>query len=272
MLATHYVWLAWACCFLLVWAIVMLTCPRPRAPVWWSSLVALPFALTEACFVGLYWNPPSLWDLAARFHFDIESVIFCFAIGGIAAGLFNVVTRRPIVIPVKRPKNLRWQQWHNAALASGPLLFAVLLVITNRPLIAGVIAMTIAAALRMVILPSLRFKVLFGSVLFASCYAGMLAVLRAIAPGYLAQVWSARALALGWIGWMPVTELAFAISFGLFWSGLYEQLVWTISGPVCSGKPLVRARASCSTTPEGVPRSESSDTHTHPPAPARRRR
>jgi hypothetical protein len=32
--------------------------------------------LTEPLFVPDYWNPPSLFDLARRSGFDIESVIF----------------------------------------------------------------------------------------------------------------------------------------------------------------------------------------------------
>lgn len=36
---------------------------------------------TEPLFVPAYWNPPTLFDLAQRTGFDIESLIFTFAIG-----------------------------------------------------------------------------------------------------------------------------------------------------------------------------------------------
>jgi hypothetical protein len=55
-----------------------------------STLTAL-FGLTQPLFVPAYWNPPSLFDLAHRTGFDIESLIFCFAIGGLGAAGYRVL-------------------------------------------------------------------------------------------------------------------------------------------------------------------------------------
>jgi len=54
----------------------------------------MPLGLTEPLFVPAYWNPPSLFELAQRTGFDIESLIFSFAIGGIGAVLYDVLARR----------------------------------------------------------------------------------------------------------------------------------------------------------------------------------
>jgi len=48
----------------------------------WRSWLTALFGLTEPRFVPEYWNPPSLFDLAQCTGFDIESLIFCFGIGG----------------------------------------------------------------------------------------------------------------------------------------------------------------------------------------------
>ena len=53
------------------------------------SVFTMPFGLTEPLFVPRYWDPPSLFNLAATTGFDIESLIFCFAIGGIGAVLYD---------------------------------------------------------------------------------------------------------------------------------------------------------------------------------------
>lgn len=45
------------------------------------SLATAFFGLTEPLFVPEYWNPPTLFDLAQRTGFDLESLIFCFGIG-----------------------------------------------------------------------------------------------------------------------------------------------------------------------------------------------
>jgi len=50
------------------------------------------FGLTEPIFVPRYWNPPSIFDLAQKTGFDVESLIFCFAIGGVGAALYDLLT------------------------------------------------------------------------------------------------------------------------------------------------------------------------------------
>lgn len=55
-----------------------------------------PLGLTEPLFVPEYWNPPSLLELAQRTGFDLESLIFSFAIGGIGAVLYDALARREL--------------------------------------------------------------------------------------------------------------------------------------------------------------------------------
>ena len=91
----HYVWLAWSSGFLLPWLALYVTNPPFRHVMWRVSLVTAALGLTEPIFVPEYWNPPSLFELAQRTGFDIESLIFSFAIGGIGAVLYNALTQRP---------------------------------------------------------------------------------------------------------------------------------------------------------------------------------
>ena len=76
----RYVWLIWASVFLLPWTALFVAWPALRRPMLWSSALTAPFGLTEFLFVPAYWNPPSLFDLAHRTGFDIESLIFCFGV------------------------------------------------------------------------------------------------------------------------------------------------------------------------------------------------
>jgi len=79
----HYVWLVWSSAFLLPWVLLYALFPQHRVPMWWASVFMAPFGLTEPMFVPEYWSPPSLFELAQRTGFDIESIIFSFAIGGV---------------------------------------------------------------------------------------------------------------------------------------------------------------------------------------------
>ena len=82
----HYFWLVWALSMGLVWLLIYWLRRDLRTVLWRASLGTLPFACNEPLFVGTYWMPPSLFNLAAHTGFDVESFIFCFAIGGSRRG------------------------------------------------------------------------------------------------------------------------------------------------------------------------------------------
>ena len=84
-----YAWLLWSCAFLLPWATLYLWAPTVRRVMFRASLATAAFGLTEPLFVPSYWNPPTVFDLAQRTGFDVASLIFCFAIGGIGAASYR---------------------------------------------------------------------------------------------------------------------------------------------------------------------------------------
>jgi hypothetical protein len=85
----QYVWFLWASAFLVPWTLLYIVQPAMRRQMLEVSAATSLLGLTEPLFVPEYWNPPTLFELAQRTGFDIESLIFCFAIGGIAAVLYN---------------------------------------------------------------------------------------------------------------------------------------------------------------------------------------
>src|SRR3989337_2465632 len=84
-------WLMFSLILLRIWFAIFLFRPFVRKEMFWVSLFTMPSGLTEPLFVPEYWNPPSLFDLAARTGFDIESLIFSFAVGGVAAALYEAI-------------------------------------------------------------------------------------------------------------------------------------------------------------------------------------
>ena len=93
----HYVWLIWSSAFLIPWAALYLARPALRVAMWRASLATMLFGLTEPIFVAEYWNPPSLFELAQRTGFDIESLVFSFALGGIGTVLYDASAGRYLV-------------------------------------------------------------------------------------------------------------------------------------------------------------------------------
>src|SRR6516162_9781975 len=127
----QYVWLVWSSAFLVPWLGAYVAFPRHRKAMVWASLVTAPLGLTEPLFVPHYWNPPSLFDLARRSGFDIESVIFSFAIGGMGAVLYNLLAGRAL-LPVSaadrhspRHKNALLGARHSIPVVSAPVPISV---------------------------------------------------------------------------------------------------------------------------------------------------
>jgi hypothetical protein len=181
-------------------------------------------------FVGWYWNPPSVMAFGGSAPLDIESFLFCFGLGGVAAVLYNIVLSEPIQIPAKTVRQGRHQQWYVAAIALPFVAYLPLMFATTRPLWAGVGMMLLGAALRILQFPSLRAKTCIGGVLLLAYYAIFLALLCWISPGYIGRVWlknipGPRVLNI------PLAEPCFAWTMGMFWSGIYEQVIWIFTPP-----------------------------------------
>ena len=227
MMKSHYVWLIWACSFLLLWVILYLTCNlQQRRAMWCGSIFMAPFGLTEPFFVPEYWNPPSLFELAQRTGFDIESIIFSFAIGGIGAVLYNSLTRRHLEPVDPEVRHQSQHGWHRWALATPFVSFLVLLFLPWNPIYAGIAAMVLGAITSVLCRPDLKTNTLVGGVLFLAIYTLFLLGLKWSAPGYIEQVWNLKALSGVVIYGLPLEELLFGFSFGLVWTGIYEHFTW----------------------------------------------
>jgi hypothetical protein len=54
----------------------------------------------------------------------------------------------------------------------------------------------------------------------------------------VAAVWNLPALSGVFVAGVPLDELMFAFTFGLYWSSVYEHLGWKQSRPVAMSSPV----------------------------------
>ncbi|MHB8559169.1 MAG: lycopene cyclase domain-containing protein [Candidatus Acidiferrales bacterium] len=191
--------------------------------------------MTEPIFVPAYWNPPSLFDLAYRTRFDIESLLFSFAIGGIGTVLYNALS-------ATHPAALKWEdrrepphRFHTIALLLAPAAFLPLALLSWNVIYAAVVALALGSIAFVACRPHLARMTLIGGALFLSLYATYMLGLRMFAPGYIAQVWNLPSLSGILILGIPVEEFLFGAAFGLYWSSVYEHFTWTQNVPHLSG-------------------------------------
>jgi len=229
----HYIWLSWALVFLLAFILIYVSYPEHRALMLRAALGTAPFGLSEPLFVPVYWNPPSLFDLAQKTGFDLESIIFSFSIGGIGAVLYNLAARRVTrAVPPLGP-----HRFHRLALAVPVLVFLPLVALGWNPIYPAVIAMAAGAGAAVLCRPDLGAKTLYGGLLFLVLYAIFMIGLRISAPGYIEHVWNLPALSGLLPGGIPLEELLFGGAFGLYWASVYEHLTWTRPLPVANHGP-----------------------------------
>lgn len=226
MIADPYVWLIWACSFLLPWTALFIALPSHRRTMFWTSIFTMPFGLTEPIFVPAYWDPPSLFGLAQKTGFDIESLIFCFGIGGVGAVLYDLLTgRAPATMPPEEKHHPR-HRFHYVVVASPFLVLLALVFFPWNPIYPFILAMFAGSATTIWCRPDLAAKTWVGGVLFVLYYLVFLLGLKITAPGYIERVWNLDALLPWRIFGMPVEEFLFAAGFGMYWSGIYEHYTW----------------------------------------------
>ena len=226
MIPEQYVWLLWSVAFLVPWAIIYVYYPRQRKAMLWASLFTMPFGLTEPIFVPEYWSPPSLFDLALTTGFDIESLIFCFGIGGTGSVLYNLFIRKHPKVASYDFRNNALHRHHLKALATPFAVFLLLYFFAWNPIYPSIIAMFLGAIATILCRPDLKKKTWVGGILFLIYYLVFLIGMEITAPGYIDKVWNHEALTGIAFGFIPVEELLFAYTFGMYWAGVYEHFTW----------------------------------------------
>lgn len=225
----HYVWLLWSTSFLGAWMVLYLANPKLRTVMWQSSLATALFGLTEPLFVPAYWNPPSLFELAQRTGFDLESLIFAFAIGGVGTVLYDALTRRHLVSVSLAERTAPRHRHHREALLLPFVAFVPLFFLPWNPIYPVLTSLVLGAIASVLCRPELRRKTVIGGFLFLGLYAVFMLGLKWFAPGYIAAVWNLPALRGGLVYGIPVEELLFGFAFGSYWASVYEHFTWSRS-------------------------------------------
>jgi len=212
---------------LLVWMILYAVRADLRSKVVWVSLGTMVMGLTEPLFVPEYWDPPTLWNLARRTGFDIESLIFSFAVGGIVFALYHVIFGAAPDQSIAHERHQSRHRYHLLAVVSGPGLFSVLLFLTNlNPIYSASIGMLGGFVAALYCRPDLWLKMVSSGFLFFGVYFAVFSLFNLGFPGYVLAVWNLTAVSGVLIWGVPAEELMFAFAFGLYWSSVYEHLTW----------------------------------------------
>ena len=226
-MSDHYVWLIWASAFLLPWLVLYVALPSFRMQMLKASLWTTLLGLTEPLFVPSYWNPPSLFSLAQRTGFDLESLILAFAFGGIGIVLYHLFAGTHLEPFPTRERRRSLHRHHWFAIFSPMVLFLLLVWLPWSTIYPGILAMAVGGFATRLCRPDLKVKIWLGGAAFLVLYIVFLLGLVWFTPGYIERTWNLQALSGVILYHMPLEELLFGFTFGMYWSGVYEHFTWT---------------------------------------------
>ena len=218
-----YEWLTFALIWTALWFVFYVERPFLRRQMLWVSLFSAFTGLTEPLFIPAYWSPPSLFNLAATTGFDVESIVFSFATGGIASVLYeSALNAKHRKMNRDEFREKRW--FHLVSLAAAPVVFALLLLLTSlNPIYCLTTAMFVGAVAAVVCRPDLIKNMLLGAVLFTGLYFFFFVFVSTMFPTFV-ESWNLSALSGVVVVGVPLEGLLFAFTFGMFWSGVYEHV------------------------------------------------
>jgi hypothetical protein len=218
-------WLVFSLILFGIWLVIFLLKRKVRKEMFAVSLWTMPFGLTEPLFVPEYWNPPSLFNLASTIGFDIESFIFCFAVGGIGSVLYESFLMLKHKKMSKHEMKSKKHRFHLLALFSPIFVFLPLFLLTNlNPIYSASIAMLFGGIAAIACRPDLKKKIIFGGILFLILYFIFFLSFNLLYPYAIERFWNLSALSGLFVIGVPLEELLFAFTFGLMWSSVYEHI------------------------------------------------
>jgi hypothetical protein len=95
-----------------------------------------------------------------------------------------------------------------------------------NPIYSSAIALTAGFFATFYCRRDLWLKMIVSGGLFLAIYFLAFALFNGAFPGYVVAVWNLEAISgIRWIG-VPLEEMMFAFTFGLYWSSVYEHLTW----------------------------------------------
>jgi hypothetical protein len=125
------------------------------------------------------------------------------------------------------PKETRAERWwfHMFSLLLAPVSFAFLYLLSSlNPIYSASISMFTGAVAATICRPDLTKNAWLGAVLFLGLYFAFFCLTNLMFPNFT-ESWNLPALFGILLAGVPLEELTFAFTFGMFWSGVYEHVI-----------------------------------------------
>lgn len=211
-------WFAGSVLLLVIWlGLWALNC-RLRRAMMVASVLLLPTGLAQVLFVPKYWNPPSLFNLNARLGFDIESLVFSFAVGGISIALYELFVQDAINNFKPKPRDKR-KTGLATMLSVGVFICAY--VSGANPIHSFIAALFAGALFLLFVRPGIGISSLKGGTVFMCFYVFLFLAMYLAFPDFVSDYWNLAAISRIHLAGIPAEEIIYSFAFGMVWFMIY---------------------------------------------------
>lgn len=201
-----------------VWVFLLIRRYDLRAEMLISGIAAIPISFFDYLTRSSFWNPPTLFNLPI----GIETIIFYFLLGGIAASLYEEVHDRKLIRITLRERGFKSLRYVLVLfLAISIFIYAYHFPEQTFYLVLGGIfsGILLIAAFRR----DLIFNIIFSGLLFGMLYLVIFSLWISLFPKVI-DWWNMDVLSGYLIFGVPAEQILFALLYGSFWGPFYEYL------------------------------------------------
>lgn len=187
------------------------------------SILFLPFGLAQALFVPDYWYPQVIYKFFGLF--DIESLLFSFFMGGIAATLYQELFNYHL----RKSKKRLAPRYHNYIIYFSLIFFSGLLIIiklftTLSVLRTSFIIILILTPYFLIARRDLWRVSLVGGLVFTIFYILFLYSISLVFPDFIVKEWNPNGLLGIYLLKIPIEEYLYSFFTGLVGSVIFEEI------------------------------------------------
>ena len=214
-----YIYLIGGLILMAVWVALYLLRKDLRKELLVVSFLLTPLGITEIFFVPRYWQPVTLFGWIP----GIESFLFSFAVGGIAAVLYEfLLDRRLRKMREAEQVTHRHMIYLIIAIVVSIILFSFFF--GKNYIYTMIVSGFIGAVVIMFLRRDLIKKSIIGGIFFFVFYFLFTLLINFLFPGFFYRVWNLENL-IGIFLWdVPLEELLWAFATGMLVAPIYEYL------------------------------------------------
>ncbi|MEK6849991.1 MAG: lycopene cyclase domain-containing protein [Nanoarchaeota archaeon] len=188
-----------------------------------ASLLFLPFGLTQPLFVPDYWNPTVIYKLWGLF--DIESLLFGFFLGGIAASLYEEIFNYHLRKFGKTLTNKNYARIIYGSMIAFALFLIFIKFYTELSVIwSSFIFILVVSPYFLMFRKDLIKESLIGGFIFMLFYILTLLITNYFFSNFVSNEWNFNGtLGINLLG-LPLEEYIYSLFFGIVASVIYEEI------------------------------------------------